>query len=112
MNPPHSLIIQSGQDLSHVFHTQCTHHFFSLNVISCRYFHLLISYVDHVISHTVTPRNTGRQGTNKFHLLLADFCYCQYRKLKEMSRRDQGLAFVFDGFPLLLGPVLRGLTVY
>ena len=29
---------------------------------------------------TVTPRNTGRQGTNKFHLLLADFRYCQYRK--------------------------------
>ena len=28
---------------------------------------------------TLTPRNTGRKGTNKFHLLLADFCYCQYR---------------------------------
>ena len=27
---------------------------------------------------TVKPRNTGNQGTNKFHLLLADF-----RKLKE-----------------------------
>ena len=35
--------------------------------------------------HTVTPRNTGRQGTNKFHLLLEDFRYCQYRKLKEMT---------------------------
>ena len=34
---------------------------------------------------TVTPRNTGRQGTNKFHPLLADFRYCQYRKLKEMT---------------------------
>ena len=29
---------------------------------------------------TVAPRNTGRQGTNKFYLLLADFRYCQYRK--------------------------------
>ena len=34
---------------------------------------------------TVTPRNTGRQGTNKFHLLWADFRYCQYKKLKEMT---------------------------
>ena len=31
-------------------------------------------------THTVRPSNTGHQGTNKFHLLLADFCYCQYRK--------------------------------
>ena len=61
--------------------------------------------------NTVTPRNTGRQRTNQFHLLLADFCYCQYRKLKEMTWRDNGLAFVIGGFPLLLGPVLRGLTV-
>ena len=60
---------------------------------------------------TVTPRNNGRQGTNKFHLLLADFCYCQYRKLKEMIWRDQGVSFVIGAFPLLLGPVLRGLTV-
>ena len=28
----------------------------------------------------VTPRNTGCQGTSKFHLLLVDFCYRQYRK--------------------------------
>ena len=34
---------------------------------------------------TVAPQNTGREGTNKFHLLLADFCYCQYRNLKEMT---------------------------
>ena len=27
---------------------------------------------------TVTPRNTGRQGTNKSHLLLTGFHYCQY----------------------------------
>ena len=60
---------------------------------------------------TVTPRNTGRQGTNKFYLILTDFCYCQYRKLKEMSRRDQGVTFVIGGFPLLLFPVLRGLTI-
>ena len=60
---------------------------------------------------TVTPRKTGREGTNKFHLLLADFRYCQYRKLKEMSWRDQGLVFIIGGFPLLFGPVLRGLTV-
>ena len=33
---------------------------------------------------TVAPRNTGRQGTHKFHLLLVDFCYRQYRKLNEM----------------------------
>ena len=65
----------------------------------------------HLIRTTVAPRNTGRQGTNKLHLLLADFCYCQYRKLKEISWRDQGLAFVIGGFPLLLRPVLRGLTV-
>ena len=57
--------------------------------------------------HTVTPRNTGRQGTNKFHLLLADFRYCHYSKLKEMTSRDQGLAFVIGGYPLQLGPVLR-----
>ena len=60
---------------------------------------------------TVTPRNTGCQGTNKFHPLLADFHYCQYRKSKEITSRDQGLAFLIGGFPLLLGPVLRGLTV-
>ena len=54
---------------------------------------------------TVKPRNTGCQGTNKFHLLLADFRYCQYRKLKEMTRTDQGLAFVIGGFPFFLGPV-------
>ena len=60
---------------------------------------------------TVTLRNTGRQGTNKFLLLLADFRYCQNRKLKEMTLRDQSLAFVIGGVPLLLGPVLRGLTV-
>ena len=30
--------------------------------------------------YTVEPRNTGSQGTNKFHLLLADFCYWEYRK--------------------------------
>ena len=60
----------------------------------------------------VTPHNTGRQGTNKFHLLLADFRYCQYRKLKEMTWWNQGLAFVIGGFPLLLGPVSRGLTVF
>ena len=29
-----------------------------------------------------------------------------------MTSRDQGLAFVVGGFPLLLGPVLRDLTVY
>ena len=34
---------------------------------------------------TVAPRNTGSQGTNKFHLSLADFRYCQYRELKEMT---------------------------
>ena len=28
-----------------------------------------------------------------------------------MSWRDQGLAFIIGGFPLLLGPVLQGLTV-
>ena len=28
-----------------------------------------------------------------------------------MTWRDQGLTFVIGGFPLLLGPVLRGLTV-
>ena len=28
-----------------------------------------------------------------------------------MSWRDQGLAFIIGGFPLLLGPVLRRLTV-
>ena len=60
---------------------------------------------------TVAPCNTGRQGTNKFHLLLVDFRYCHFRKLKEMSRRDHGLALVIGGFLLLLGPVLRGLTV-
>ena len=37
------------------------------------------------LSNTVAPRNTGNEGTNKFHLLLADFRYCQYMKLKEMS---------------------------
>ena len=63
------------------------------------------------VRYTVTPRNTGCQGTNKFPLLLADFRYCHYRKLKEMTSRDQGLAFVIGGLPLLLGPVLRGLTV-
>ena len=65
----------------------------------------------HIINQdldTATPRNTGRQGTNKFHLLLADFCYCQYRKLKEIIWRDQSLAFIIGGH---LGPVLRGLTV-
>jgi len=56
-------------------------------------------------------RDTGRQGTNKFHLLLADFRYCQNRKLKEITWRDQGLAFIISGFPLLLGPLLRDLTV-
>ena len=65
-----------------------------------------------IYTDTAAPRNTGSQGTNKFHLLLADFCYCQHRKLKEMTLRDQGLAFVIGGFPLLLGPVLRDLTVY
>ena len=34
---------------------------------------------------TVAPRNTGRQGTTKSHLLLADFCYCRYNKLKELT---------------------------
>ena len=58
-----------------------------------------------LIEHTVAPRNTGSQGTYKFYLLLADFRYCQYRKLKEMTWRDQGLAFVIGGFPLSLGPV-------
>ena len=60
---------------------------------------------------TVTPRNTGCQGTNKFHPLLADFHYCQYRKSKEITSRDQGLAFLIGGFPLLLdlGPVKRGI---
>ena len=57
------------------------------------------------VVNTVAPRNTGSQGTKKFHLLLADFRYCQYRKLKEMAWRDQGLAFVIGGFPLLSGPV-------
>ena len=42
---------------------------------------MAISY----FTHTVVPRNTGREGTKKFPLLLADCCYCQYRKLKEMS---------------------------
>ena len=30
-------------------------------------------------------RNTGSQGTNKVHLLLADFFNYQYRRLKEMT---------------------------
>ena len=55
--------------------------------------------------YTVVPRKSGSQVTNKCHLLLADFCYCQYRKLKVMTWRDQGLAFVIGGFPLLLDPV-------
>ena len=63
-------------------------------------------------SNTVKPRNTGCQVTNNIHLLLADFCYCQYRILKEMTWRDQSLAFVIGGFPLFLGPVQRGLTLH
>ena len=35
---------------------------------------------------TVAPRNTGHQGTNKWHLLLADFRYCQYRKWKDVLK--------------------------
>ena len=46
-------------------------------------------YIPHVFwlyyGDTVAPRNTGSQGTNKFHLLLTDFRYCQYRTLKEMT---------------------------
>ena len=32
--------------------------------------------------YLVTPSNTRRQGTNKSHLLLVDFCYYQYRNKK------------------------------
>ena len=42
-------------------------------------------YKRNSIQCTVAPRNTGCQGTNKFYLLLADFRYCHYRKLKEMT---------------------------
>ena len=33
---------------------------------------------------TVEPRNNGCRGTTKFYLMKADFCYCQYKNLKEM----------------------------
>ena len=33
---------------------------------------------------TVEPRNNGCQGTTKFYLMKADFCYYQYKNLKEM----------------------------
>ena len=41
--------------------------------------------VPHLETTTVAHRDTGSQGTNIFHLLLADFHYCHYRKLKEMT---------------------------
>ena len=60
----------------------------------------------HHVTITVKPRNNGCQGTNQFHLLLADCWYCQYRKKeKEIIWRDHSLVFVIDEFPLLLGPI-------
>ena len=35
------------------------------------------------IFFTVKPCNNGFEGTNKCHLLYADFCYCKYGELKE-----------------------------
>ena len=60
---------------------------------------------------TVAPRNTGSQGTKKFHLLLADFRYCQYRELKEMTWRDQSLTVKprFTG-PRFAGPLTSGIA--
>ena len=55
--------------------------------------------------YTVTPRNTGCQGTKKFYLLLADFHYCQYKKQKEMTLSVKSLAFVNSRFSSLSGPV-------
>ena len=48
---------------------------------------------------TVKPRNTGCQGTNKFYLLRI-FLIANIR-----NQKNQDLAFVISGFPLLLGPV-------
>ena len=56
-------------------------------------------------SDTVKPRNNGCQGTNKLHLLLADFHYSQHRKKKRKTKKNHCLAFLIGGFPLFLGPV-------
>ena len=58
----------------------------------------------------MTPCNNGFQGINNYYLLLADFCYCQYRILKEITR-DQHVAFFINVFSLLSGSVQRGFTV-
>ena len=44
---------------------------------------------------TVEPPNNSCQGTTKFYLLMADFCYCQYKNLKEMTWNEQ------DSMPII-----------
>ena len=52
---------------------------------------------------TVAPRNTGRQGTTKSHLLLADFCYCQYRNLKKNCLKGPRLGIRYWRISVTLG---------
>ena len=41
--------------------------------------------------NTVAPRNTGREGTNKFHLLLAYFCYCRIFVIANIGNKKKWL---------------------
>ena len=43
--------------------------------------------------------------------LWVDFCYCHYKKFEEITNRDQVFFSVIGGFPLLKGPLQRGVTV-
>ena len=61
---------------------------------------------------TVKSRSNGNQGTIKFYLLLAEFCYSQLRKLKEINWKNSEFAFIIDRIPLVTGLLERGSTVY
>ena len=77
----------------------CTKHWFpELDVV-----HSFIYVSNQIQWHPAIP---NVKGQSNFYLLLVD------RKLIVITWRNQGLAFVIGGFLLLLGPVLRGLTVH
>ena len=57
------------------------------------------------IENTVESHYNGSQGTDNFYLLLAEFCYSQYMKLKKIYSWDWKTISIIGGIMLLAGPV-------
>ena len=56
-------------------------------------------------------RNNGFKGNNKFDLPLANYHFCQYKKMKRNDFNGQYWISVKSGLPLLIDPLKRGVTV-